>query len=255
MRSLHNFSCGAILYLKRRLFRNKRKMAYKHNVATHKRRVRSRRLVRVLLVILAFFVLAISYIFFDWVRSNLRNSTSTGNSSDATVRSASINIFRTPYFQFQADKSWRAINEFNTENKRYVYRSYENILVQHEIIIEVDSVNREVLSNTQVAHVLPVEIVNNKLLSVGAISPHCKTLIEDKNDRKQRFISYKETEFPCDPDSSVFLTVAGLVGGNEVISRKTDTGEERSYKITYRDSTFSPSGRPLINIINSFQLL
>lgn len=228
---------------------------YRHHINTYHRLKRARRIKKLSLVILVIFLFIIGFIIFDWIKNSLNNETTVGNSSEATVRSASINIFRTPYFQFQTDKTWRAINEASTDNRRYVYRSYEDILVQHELIVEVDSVEREVLANTQAAYVLPVEIVTNTLKSVGSISPHCKTIINNENDRKQRYINYKETEFPCNPDSSVFVVVAGLIGGNEVIEYDTASDAKRTLKITYRDSTFSPTGRPLSSIINSFQIL
>ncbi len=226
---------------------------YSHQINTYHRTKRARRFRKISRVVLVIFLIILGFIAYDWFRSSLKNST-VGQSSEATVQSASINIFRTPYFQFQTDKSWREINESST-NKKYVYRSFESILVQHELIVEVDTTQREVLANTQIAHVIPVEILNNTLSAVGAISPHCKTLINDPNDRKQRYISYKETEFPCDPDSSIFVVVAGVVGGNELISYKNTDDTVTTLKITYRDSTYSPNGSPLSSIINSFQIL
>ena len=226
---------------------------YSHQINTYHRTKRARRFRKISRVVLVIFLVVIGIIAYDWFRSSLKNST-VGQSSEATVRSASVNIFRTPYFQFQTDKTWRAINESST-NKKYVYRSFESILVQHELIVEVDETQRTVLANTQTAHVIPVEIVNNTLSAVGAISPHCKTLISDPNDRKQRYMNYKQTEFPCDPDSSIFVVVVGLVGGNELISYKNADGTTSTLKITYRDSTYSPNGSPLSSIINSFQIL
>lgn len=192
----------------------------------------------------------------DWLLTQLRaQNTAISVSSSATVQSASINIFRTPYFQFQADKSWSEISSPDQEGKRFIYRSFNGAIVQHELIVDIDGKNAVVLDNTQVTRVLPVEIANNTLKAVGGISPHCQTIDENRDSRDQYFAVYKEASFPCNPDGSSFIAVVSLIGGDETITRTLDSGEVRTYNITYRDSTFSPSGQPLNNIINTFQLL
>lgn len=196
--------------------------------------------------------MVIVVVFIDWLLSNIRQEQVVSRGTDATVQSSSTNIFRTPYFQFQTDDSWREIE--SGENEKYIYRSFDSKLVTHEITVEVDKGNPVVLGSERVSRVLPVEIIKNRLSHVSPISPHCTELREDKDNRRQQIVEYRQASFQCNPDSSEFLVSIALVGGSEVIQSETDEGTLRSYKISYRDSTFYPTGRSLDNIIDTMLL-
>lgn len=230
-------------------------MPYQHKVNIHHRQKRARRLRMLAKYSVVLAVLICLVITLDWVWNNVKgNQPAEGIESKTAVQSSTINIFRTPYFQFQADRTWSEVQLESHSNNVYVYRSYNDYLVQHEIRVEVNSNVKESIDNTTVSRVLPVEIKDNNIHSVGDISPSCKDLINDPSNRQQQYLSYKGTTFACDPDSNAFEVSIGLVGGNTTIVNRT-SDKEVTYKITYRDSTFTPNGHPLIGIINSFQLL
>jgi len=229
-------------------------MAYHHSVSTYHRSKRARKIKKYTTLLILLIVVGVGAIGIDWVIGRINESSTISIESSASVQSSSINIFRTPYFQFQADKTWREVETAGRQDGRYVYRSYNDFLVRHELIVEVNRSVDVTLDNVQSSRVLPVTIKGNFLSAVGGISPHCKDIINDVNNREQQFVKYKEVTFPCDPDSGQFVVLVGLVNGKHYIEKKADDGI-RTYKIIYRDSTFSPAGRPLVNIINSFQLL
>lgn len=227
---------------------------YHHRVSNYHKSKRARKIRKLGVLVLILVIIGVGAISMDWVLNRIREDGQDSIGSRVAVQSSTINIFRTPYFQFQADKTWREVDPGNQEVGRYVYRSYNDILVQHELIVEVDKTVATVLDSEQTSRVLPVSVRGNYLLSDGAISPHCKELISDVNNREQQFIEYKQVTFPCDPNGGQFVVLVGQIGGKHYIEKETETGM-RTYKIIYRDSTFSPSGKPLGNIINSFQLL
>ncbi len=227
---------------------------YSHHVNTYHRAKRARKVKKAGQTVVILFLLFGVGIGVDWLLTQMRQrQNQVSSESLASVQSSTINIFRTPYFQFQADRTWREI-EIDRKPDTFVYRSFNGNLVQHEIIVEINRGAQITLANEQTSRVLPVEESNNSLVAVGDISPHCSELLVDKTSEQQQFVTYKQVEFPCNPDSSQFVVLVGQVAGNHLIEKKTADGI-RTYKITYRDSTFTPTGRPLPGIINSFQLL
>lgn len=227
-------------------------MAYHHSQQLHKRQRRSKRILRFsFFVVLVVGVAAIAITIDNFInKSQSIEIASTG--TQARVQAASINIFRTPYFQFQADKSWREVTD-QGDPKRFVYRSYSQQLVQHELVVEVDDIKSVVLANENTTRVFPVIIENSRLVPDGNVSEHCNTMVEEDSKEQVR-LSYKEAEFPCNPDGSSFVSAVSVISDDEIIEHTNDDGVSRQFKLTYQDSTFSPNGRPLFGILNSFQL-
>lgn len=230
-------------------------MAYHHHVNTHHRIQRAGRVKRTSIVVFTLVFLGGIVVGLDWARNNFFSKPSPLSVSSSSVRSASTNIFRTTYFQFQADKTWTEIASGVENPKVFTYRSLDKQLIQHELVIEIDPTTTPSLDNTQVTHVLPVTADNNLLADVSGISPHCSELLPDPKDKNQLMLTYLEASFPCNPDGSAFVVSIALVGkGVDIPYVSASDGISRTVRITYRDSTFSPSGRPLKSMINSFQL-
>ena len=101
---------------------------------------------------------------------------------------------------------------------------------------------------------MPINIEGNRLSAPFGISDHCKEL-KPEGPNKQVRISFNEAEFPCNPDGNSFVVLASEIGGNEFFDHVAADGTAHTYKLTYQDSTFTPSGRDLRSIIDSFQLL
>lgn len=228
-------------------------MPYHHRVSTHHKVKKAKKIKRFAQATTALVLLLGLVIGIDWLINRLNTETQVSVESTATVQSSNINIFRTPYFQFQADRTWREVTS-ESSAKKYVYRSLDGLLVQHELIVEVNGSTDVVLDNEATTRVYPVEIKNNNLSPISTVSPHCRELTTIEGDREQQFVEFEEVTFPCNPDASGYVVTIGQSGGEHFIEKPTFDGV-RSYKITYRDSTFSPSGRPLPNIIRTFQLL
>jgi len=227
---------------------------YKHHVNTHHRATRAKKVKRIGGVLLAVSMIAILGVVADWVNNTYFTDASPVSSSSGSIRSASVNIFRTSFFQFQADKTWREIS--STEGgKKFTYRSFDGAIVQHELTIEVDPKTPVVLANEQTTRVLPITINGNLLNTDDQVSEHCNELQPETEDRHQKMVEYKQVSFPCNPDGSAFVVSVGVIDGDTTIPYKSPDGVAHTIRISYRDSTFSPAGRPLDNIINSFQLL
>lgn len=228
---------------------------YRYSQKIHKRGKRVRRVRRLMMAFFSMVIIGGAILLFDILREMFKSSSLSSVTSTAAVQSATINIFRTPYFQFQADRSWREVTLTDGGPDKFVYRSYNGLLVQHELIVEVNRDRPVVLDNTQITRVIPVEIgPDNVLKAVENISEHCKTMIDPALGREQQFVTYKSVTFACNPDGSSFVVVAGVINSGSVIRSISVDGSTRTYQITYRDSMANPTGRPLESIINTFQL-
>ena len=228
-------------------------MPYHHRVSTHHKVKKAKKMKRFAQVaVFAVFLVGFG-VGIDWLINRLNADNSVSVQSTAAVQSSNINIFRTPFFQFQAGSAWREITSENTD-KKFVYRSLQGLLVQEELIIEIDGNTDVVLGNQSTTRGYPVEINNNKLQPTADMSGHCRDLTAVKGDRKQQFVEYETMTLPCNPDASAFVVLVGQSGGKHYLEKPTFDGN-RTYKITYRDSTFSPAGRGLPNIVKTFQLL
>ena len=228
-------------------------MPYHHRVSTHHKVKKAKKIKR-----FAQFATAMVFLFglivgVDWLINRLNTEQNVSVQSTAAVQSSNINIFRTPFFQFQTDNSWREITSESTE-KRFVYRSLDGLLVQQELIVEIDGGTDIVLANESTTRAYPVQIKNNKLQPTTTISEHCRDLTPVEGDRKQQIVEYEKMTFPCNPDASAFAVLVGQSGGRHYLEKPTFDGI-RTYKIAYRDSTFSPAGRDLPGIVKTFQLL
>jgi hypothetical protein len=228
-------------------------MAYHHSQQLHRRQKRSRRILKFSFAVFLIAFIAGSAVLIDNIVNGVNSATIASSGTQAKVQSASINIFRTPHFQFQADKDWREVTEEGSPSK-FIYRSYNKDLVEFQFVVEVDEITPIALDNENTTRVIPVTIKNNKLVADGPISDHCESMLPEAERFEQVRLKFKETEFACNPDGSSFVAVAGLIGGNEFIEHTT-AGVTKRYKLTFQDATYAPSGRALSGIINSFQLL
>ena len=233
--------------------KEKIKMAYHHSKQLYKKQRRSKRLLKFSLSIILIILIGVSAVLIDnfFNRSQSVQIASTG--IQARVQSSSINVFRTPYFQFQADESWREVTDINNPNK-FVYRSYNANLVQHEFVVEIDDITPIALDNENTTRNIPIKIEENRLAAPFGISDNCSAFVPE-GSKEQARVSFNEAEFPCNPDGNSFVVVASLIGGNEFFEHVSSDGTSHRYKLTYQDSTFTPTGREFRGIVDSFQLL
>lgn len=158
-----------------------------------------------------------------------------------------------PYFQFQSPKKWRAISN-ETRSNHFVYRQYNGPLIEQELVVDINKEIPEVLALTQTTRVLPVTVSSSgKLSSSGTISDHCKTLFKDPVPRNPLVATYKNVKFNCNPDTSNFYAVAGLVNGTSSMVLPRPSGSSAMYNITYKNLTAQPSVGDFDNIIETFE--
>lgn len=166
----------------------------------------------------------------------------------ASVRSSSKTVFRTPYFQFQATDTWREVSEPARKNI-YTYRAYRGPLIEQDLQVYVNTEPEDMA----VTRTLPVKISESGLLqSQGTVSDHCKTVVppDEKGDVE---IVLQDVSILCDSDGALYTVAVGLVGGTPQL-RLTRPGKERvKFVILYRDLTISPTARDLPDIVQSFQ--
>jgi hypothetical protein len=158
-----------------------------------------------------------------------------------------------PYFQFQSPKNWRAIANESRSN-HFVYRKYNGPLIEQELVIDINRGTTEVLALTLVTRVLPVTVSSSgKLKPSGSISPHCKEVIKPSKSIHPLISTYKNVRFSCNPTTSNYIAVVGLVGGNESMVLPRPSGDMATYNITYKNLTAQPTTGDLDNIIETFE--
>lgn len=228
-------------------------MAYQKDKNLHRKRVRSHRTIVGSFMILFLAILVAGIIFVDRIINQSESSRFVDTGVQAKVESSTINIFRTPYFQFQAPRDWREITEETTDS-RFVYRGFKENLVAHQFVVEVDNSDDEVQITNNVTRAYPFSVVENRIVPTADISDHCGDLEKDLPKKKIR-INYENTEFDCVVDGASYIVSLTEDGGSEVFKHTGQDGVERTFKVTYQNSEFTPSGSYLRSIVKTFLLL
>ncbi len=223
---------------------------YHHHVSTHHRTKRAKKVRK-----LSFFLVVLTFLFvgvvsFDWIATKLRSSTSVVSvESNATVQSSTINIFRTPFFQFQADDSWSEVPEVSTETK-FVYKSLNGPLVEHQLTVFV---NEKAPAKFAATRVFTTELDKGLFKKVSGTEKHCNTDEEGlKNEPK--VVTFNQVTFNCDLGSNIFRVFVGIIGGTNEIAATRQNGETATYTIIYDDLTFLPSANQINSIMSTFQI-
>lgn len=169
--------------------------------------------------------------------------------STSSVQSATINLFRTPYFQFQADRSWVEVPEVSTPTK-FIYRSSNGPLLEHQLTVYV---NERPPAKLAATHVYTVALDGRKFSEVHPADKHCNSETKGLNN-EPKVITYNEVTFNCDLGSSTFSSFVGLQGGTNEMAITRPNGEQAVYSIVYDDLTFSPSPNQINSIMKTFQI-
>lgn len=231
-------------------------MAYRHNDALHKHRVRAYRLRKVSLVFLLVVIVGVVGVGIDWVLNQVDNTETVVSSENLkSVQSANVSVYRTEYFQFQAPESWVEVASESTD-KRFVYVKNNGTLITQKLTVIVDrpETNRE--ADFKLTHVLPVQIDEdgnfNPLTSVGS---HCNDSFPADLKRNPSRITHEGVSFVCAPSSQQYNIVIGQFGEDESIVANLTDGRQISLFIVYSDLTAYPSAGDVYNIVSSFKTL
>lgn len=191
-----------------------------------------------------------AYIYYSIISgksSNVQQNTTSETTSGYFA--PSINVFRSPYFQFQADKTWAEVPTESTANK-FVYRSLRQSLIEHELVIYVD----QIPANLEANRVLPVELsAGGGELVPGQVSPHCNTVVNQAIRSPQQDVVISGVRVACDSDSTNYTVFAGISGGDTRIPMKRTTGVDARYTLLYTNLKATQDAGQLSDILTSFQ--
>ena len=165
----------------------------------------------------------------------------------------SVNLFSSPYFQFQADDTWKEVTSEETST-HFVYRSYKSTLVVRDIMFDVNRSKPEAVPLVRTTHIYPVTVDGSgKLVSQGGASEHCNTLMPKNSPQVPTSVVQHQVSFICNPDAVIYQVVVGLIGGSTNISIPRPSGGNATYTITYRDLTINSTDAALRTILDTFQ--
>lgn len=225
---------------------------YKYNTSYNHKSRRASRATFLAGFVATLVVAGVGYIVYDLIKHrNIEQPVS--QTSFSSVQGASVNIFRTPYYQFQASDSWKEVPSESKEN-RYVYRSYKGPLVERDLVININRGSGEVVPLVRTTRVLPVNTNGEgRLLADGTADKHCKDSMPKNAANIPTQVTQRKVTFICTPDAIVYQVEVGLIGGSTNMLLTRPDGSKASYSITYRDLTFNSSDADLRNIVQTFQ--
>lgn len=167
------------------------------------------------------------------------------------MQGASINLFRTEYFQFQTDSSWKEVTSESKE-KKYVYRSFNGPLVEHDITVEINP-QPEPVTMVRTTHVLPVQLEANGTMTVtNGAGEHCGKLVPKTAARAPQQVTQRQVSFVCSVDAVLYQVRLGVVGGTTDMIMTRPDGTKATYRFTYRNLKFTPDDSMVRNIVSTF---
>ncbi len=224
------------------------KYHYKNNAFKQKNHVAtSRRIVFVIILLIILVALGIGIERLYTRKTENKVITSEAKSS---IQASAINVFKSKYFQFQADTSWVEVAGESNENK-YAYRSMRGPLVEHDLFIYVNAAPPD----TAVSRVQPANVKDKKELVVNApLSEHCRSSVPKGVPLNVTRLSLGGVTFNCRPDSALFTVLVAEPNDSQVIKMQRPDGSSIQFTIIYRDLTANPTGSKLKPIAESFQV-
>ena len=226
---------------------------YKYNTSYHHKSQRARRSTVIAAALLIVTIGAAAYIAIDTFIQSTKKQDATSQPTFSSVQGASINLFRTEFFQFQADSTWKEIPNESTKGY-YVYRSFKGPLVEHDLVVEVNNPKEEALPNVRTNRVMPVEVDSTgKFNIVAGAGEHCKTQLPKDTPNMPLRVTQKQVSFVCTPDSVLYEVKLGVVGGSTKMQLPRPDGSRATYVVTYRNLKFTPDDTLLRNIVDTFQ--
>lgn len=225
-----------------------------NNHLNYKKRKRFLLKVRLFMALLIVVLVAGGLMFYlKYVRNSDANTQDAATTdSTRSYIAPKINIFRTPYFQFQADEPWVEVPSSSSGN-RFVYSYVRNNLIEHEFTVYVN----QIPANLSASRVLPitVETAGDGTVSLvsGRISEHCSKVAPPEKIARVSDVSMKSVQFKCDNVTPNYSVLAGVVGGTTVFDLKRSDEAIVSYALYYQNLRADGEGSQFIKIINSFQ--
>ena len=212
---------------------------------------RSRFIFRVRMFFVVLFILLISggaYAYYSTVSVEQSNTESATTSEQTSGYFApTVNVFRSPYFQFQANSTWAEVAAESTPTK-YVYRSLRSNLIEHELTIYVNQVPADLAAN----RVLPANVKADSELLPITVSEHCIKASGGPQARPSEVV-LERVKLLCRSDSTNYTVLTGIVDGSTAMSLLRPDGSRATYAISYSNLRATPDAAQLVQIVDSFQ--
>lgn len=177
----------------------------------------------------------------------LRSDTTVTTQTPPQTRAATIEqaVFDEPPFKLTADSTWRKIE--TREATEYHYQSFSNNIVRRDLRVYVNYLPSEF----SMTYVLPIEVEDNRIIPL-TISPHCKSLVPDKDLKRDQTTKWAGVTFVCDPDSSAY--VVGTSHNQTGYSTTIKNGENANkFFFVYRDLEPEPRLELFANLLRNFE--
>lgn len=200
------------------------------------------------IVLLVVLVTGGAYLYYATVNVEQGNTQSATTSEQTSGYFApTVNVFRSPYFQFQANNTWAEVAAESTPNK-YVYRSLRSNLIEHELVIYVNQIPADLAAN----RVLPANVKSDSELMPISVSEHCIKAAGGPQARSTP-ITLDRVKMLCKSDSTNYTVLVGQVDGSTAISLARPDGSRTVYSIYYSNLKANPDAAQLAQIVDSFQ--
>ncbi|HSX24061.1 MAG TPA: hypothetical protein VLE74_03110 [Candidatus Saccharimonadales bacterium] len=217
----------------------------------HYRRLRRRiRIISLLILLLLALIAAVLLAANTIWRHPGQNSPSQSSSKAQTTNYQPYTTFNTPYFTFQADKSWQAVPAESTPNT-FVYRGFRNKLVERDLTVYINTLPL----NLMLTYVLPAQVIGGQLAS-GDISRHCSTYLPPDyvaHSRNPAPATVDSVSFTCQTDGTSVTIGTGMRGGSYQITMVRKGGSTAKYFLLYHDLSFTPRPAIFKAIVDTFK--
>ncbi len=195
----------------------------------------------------------VAFIGYDTYKSLNNKQQPVSKPQYSSVKGASINLFKTKYFQFQANDKWKEVTT-ETKEGHYVYRGFNGALVERDLVIDINKTTEEVAPLVRTTRVMPIEVIDDgHIRVVEGAGEHCSAALPKNAPLNPTKITSKNVSFICTPDAVVYQVSIGLVKGTTTFPLLRPGGVKATYTITYRDLTVAPNDTQLRDIVSTFQ--
>lgn len=212
---------------------------------------RQRFLLKVKLVVGFFLLLVVVAAvlgYYAIVTTRNANTDTTSTSGETSGYFApTVKIFRSPYFQFQANNTWVEVPAESTATK-FVYRSLRANLIENELTIYVNDIPATLAAN----RVLPVNIKDSLEIVPSSVSEHCLKAAGSPSSQDKP-VTQDRVKYLCDSDSTNYTVLVGLIEGSSTLNLMRPDNTRANYAIHYSNLKATPDSVQLTQIIDSFQ--
>ena len=211
-----------------------------------------RRMNRWLMVGLLFILLIITVVAVAlaiWFFNQQEDDSSQPTSRGETTYNRPFKTFKTSYFQFKTDKTWKFIPEESSPNT-FLYRSYKSGLVLRNMTVYVDSMP----SNLLLTRILSADARRDGF-KVRQISNHCKKALPPnylETTRNPANVTIDGVSFTCQADNDQTIIGTGISGNGLGANLARKNGGQAQYFLLYHDLEFTPKTSVFKDIVENF---